>query len=139
MNEQLANKLLGLVQINSFTNNVEGVNSVGECIKELLNDIPLSWESFSAEGKNATNFGKMLFAKSQNWNDTKPKIFLCGHMDTVFNNHEGFNIRVEDDIVYGPGTMDMKGGLLVMIEVIRELYKRNKLENVALLFMPEEE
>lgn len=137
--DQLTQNFLNLVNVNSHTNNVAGVNQIGAMVKELLKDMPLDWQEFAPQGDDAARFGNMLYAKSQTWDSAKPGIILCGHLDTVFPTHEGFDIRVEGDIIYGPGTADMKGGLLVMIEAIKKLHSEGKLSNVGLLFIPEEE
>ena len=39
------------------------------------------------------------------------ELLLLGHMDTVFPHAEHWPFRLKDDRAYGPGTMDMKGGL----------------------------
>lgn len=49
------------------------------------------------------------------------ELLLLGHMDTVFPRAEHWPFRLEGDRAYGPGTMDMKGGLLVMYYALREV------------------
>ena len=49
------------------------------------------------------------------------KIMLMGHMDTVFPHYEAWKFRVEGERAYGPGVMDMKGGILVMYYALREV------------------
>lgn len=49
------------------------------------------------------------------------ELLLMGHMDTVFARAENWPFRVEGDRAYGPGCMDMKGGLLVMYYALREI------------------
>lgn len=50
-------------------------------------------------------------------------IFLCGHLDTVFPNgtypDNPFTIR--NGIAYGPGVLDMKGGVAMMLYIIKAL------------------
>lgn len=50
-------------------------------------------------------------------------IFLCGHLDTVFPSgtypDDPFIIR--DGIAYGPGVLDMKGGVAMMLYMIKAL------------------
>src|SRR5262249_7785082 len=48
-------------------------------------------------------------------------LLLLGHVDTVWprGTLEVMPWRVEDGRAYGPGTYDMKGGLVVMLEAIR--------------------
>lgn len=55
------------------------------------------------------------------YGEGKHKILLMGHMDTVFPQEEAWPMYIEGDRAYGPGTMDMKGGLLVMYFALREV------------------
>lgn len=48
-------------------------------------------------------------------------LLLLGHMDTVFACAEFWPFRLEGDKAFGPGAMDMKGGLLVMYFALREV------------------
>ena len=49
-------------------------------------------------------------------------IYLLGHMDTVFSpGHPFQRCRFEDDLLRGPGTGDMKGGLAVMVYALLAL------------------
>lgn len=51
----------------------------------------------------------------------KNELLLLGHMDTVFARGENWPFRVEGDKAFGPGAMDMKGGLLVMYFALKEV------------------
>ena len=54
---------------------------------------------------------------------SKPFIFLTGHMDTVF--HKGTvaqrSFKIEDGKAYGPGVLDMKGGVVIMLAALKIL------------------
>lgn len=52
-------------------------------------------------------------------------ILLTGHLDTVFPNgsYPENPFREEDGKVYGPGTCDMKGGVVMMLYVVKVLEK----------------
>lgn len=54
---------------------------------------------------------------------TKPFVALIGHMDTVF--HQGtvaeHPFRIEDGKAYGPGVLDMKGGIVIMLTALKVL------------------
>ena len=56
----------------------------------------------------------------------KPQILLCCHMDTVFppNHHFQKSVRLNDDMIQGPGVTDAKGGLLVMLKAL-EAFERS--------------
>lgn len=73
----------------------------------------------------------------------KPGIMISGHMDTV---HPVGVLkknpwRIEDGKAYGPGTQDMKGGNLAMLEAAGMLHKQGWTTPLPLtfLFTPDEE
>jgi glutamate carboxypeptidase len=53
----------------------------------------------------------------------KPAAFLCGHMDTVFQHGETEKrpFTIKDGIAYGPGVLDMKGGIVIAIYAAKAL------------------
>ena len=102
-----------MVAINSFTANPAGVDALGQLTAELF--APLG---FTAETVASTHseFGNHLVL-------TRPgqsgrKIGLVSHLDTVFPPDEeirnDFHWRVAGDRIYGPGTVDIKGGTVLI-------------------------
>lgn len=57
-------------------------------------------------------------------NRTGAPILLCGHLDTVFpqNAYPENPFKLENGIAYGPGTADMKGGIVMMLYIIKALH-----------------
>lgn len=54
----------------------------------------------------------------------KDQILLIGHYDTVFPKgsiKKGMDVKVEDGMLYGPGALDMKGGIMIMYFAIKAL------------------
>jgi glutamate carboxypeptidase len=105
-----------LVVQNSFTDNPEGGAIVGEMLASELRSIP---EIASVRLIPSEKFAPHLVATTD---DTKPDfIALVGHLDTVFppGTFEGF--RRDGSLLRGPGVLDMKGGLVVVIEALRAL------------------
>lgn len=132
MKPNLVQTLKKLVNENSHTHNKEGVNKVGRMFVDLLEEVDLEWQITPNHTK-----GDLFWGKSKNWDESKPVILLSGHLDTVFP--KNWDIHVEGDRFYGPGTMDMKAGDLVIVEVLKELENQGKLENIMVLFTPDEE
>lgn len=118
-----------LVRINSFTKNVPGVDAVGEKLCEALSDLPLEvsrvdgspWGAHYAFATKAAASG--------------PCTLLIGHHDTVFppGSFEGF--RADGTHAYGPGVLDMKGGLALIVCVLHCLYDAGVLEALPLRFV----
>lgn len=99
------------VGVNSFTANRAGVNRLGEMTAAVFADV-----GFTAEYVPSRNplFGNHVVL-------TRPgrsgrKIGLVAHLDTVFPPEDeienDFHWRIEGDRLYGPGTVDIKGGTL---------------------------
>lgn len=126
-------KLEEIVNINSYTKNKLGVDKVGDFMSTWLLELGFKQSVYARE-----SIGNHLHFTSQK-NDGI-KILLLGHNDTVFppNTFEGFS---EDSLwVYGPGVCDMKGGNIVALESLRNLYKKNKnIFNIDFLLVSDEE
>ncbi len=79
------------------------------------------------------------------WNGDAPgkPIMLLSHLDTVWpvGTLETMPWRREGDLVFGPGAVDMKGGIVVALEAIRGLVDRGEMPNrpIWALFNSEEE
>ncbi|HEY6877054.1 MAG TPA: M20/M25/M40 family metallo-hydrolase [Polyangiales bacterium] len=108
-----------LVNVNSHTANIAGVNHVAELIIDALRDLPLRLTVESAPS------GAHHLAFATEAAEREPAFLLIGHHDTVFppGTFEGF--RVDGDIARGPGVLDMKGGLAIIIDVLSRLDLRS--------------
>lgn len=75
--------------------------------------------------------------------DAPVQIVLTGHYDTVFPEDFHFQtpIRVDDDTINGPGTADMKAGLMVMLTALQTFERSESANNVgySILMSPDEE
>jgi glutamate carboxypeptidase len=70
-----------------------------------------------------------------------PPVMMLGHLDTVWplGTLDARPLRREGDALYGPGTFDMKGGLVVAVYALRALLARGPLPPVTVFFTPLEE
>jgi glutamate carboxypeptidase len=116
--------LRGLVEQNSFTGNVAGVNAVTAAVERELAALPLSVERIPSArfGDHLAFAGRAPGAPS----------FLIGHVDTVFppGTFEGY--RSDGTLAHGPGVLDMKGGLVVGIFALRALAAAGLLDLIPL-------
>ena len=82
----------------------------------------------------------LLFTKREN---AKRKILLGGHMDTVFEKASPFQkvTKADDGHLIGPGIIDMKGGLMVMLAALCAFEKSAAAKNLGwqVLITPDEE
>jgi len=123
-----------IININSFTKNKDGVDKVGQIMSTWLKEIGFEETNYKRE-----NIGNHQLFTSQRKENFK-NILLLGHNDTVFppNTFEGF--REDDEWIYGPGVCDMKGGNIVALESLRNVYKENKsISNIDFLLVSDEE
>lgn len=131
LNEQLpqAQELLKRsVNINSGTMNFAGVKSVGQLFQKELDEI-----GFTTHWQGGAEFDRAghLIAS---YGNKGPKILMIGHLDTVFAKDDSFQEyqTLADNKVAGPGITDMKGGDVIIIEVMRALKNLGILDDVSI-------
>lgn len=125
--------LYKLVIQNSKTDNKSGVDKVGEMLADRLGSF------MNVKRLKHTEFGDLFVFESKVIDDSKEKIILSAHSDTVHAPDFEFPIRKVDNKLYGPGINDMKASLFVIVEVLSELNKHNLLKNINFALVPDEE
>lgn len=102
-----------MVEINSFTTNTAGVDKLACFTAEAF--APLGFTDEHVPSAYA-DYGKHLVMTRPG--KLKRVIQLISHLDTVFPPEEeqrnDFHWRVAGDKIYGPGTMDIKGGTVMI-------------------------
>lgn len=118
-----------LVEVNSHTANVAGVERVGELLCKALDGLPLR-----IARENSADFASHL-CFSTLAAENQPALLLVGHHDTVFpaGSFEGF--RHADELALGPGVLDMKGGLALCCIALRCLHEARLLEHLPVRFV----
>ena len=127
MNEFLKEKFSGyleilknMVDINSFTENREGVNDCGLYTESVFNDLGFKSKRIQSI---ENDYGEHLILIKNGTGDNN--IACVSHLDTVFPPEEeksnDFKWRIINDRVYGPGTNDVKGGTLLILMVLQLL------------------
>ncbi len=122
-------ELSELILINSYTKNKPGVDRCGELIRLKLEALGFSTKVFERE-----HFGNHLWFTSPK--SKGKRMLLLGHIDTVFppGTFEGF--EEDEEWIYGPGVCDMKGGIMVMIEALRN---QKEIKNIDVFLVSDEE
>ncbi|MCB0322194.1 MAG: M20/M25/M40 family metallo-hydrolase [Bdellovibrionales bacterium] len=116
-----------IVRINTFTKHREGVNEVQSMLAEVLSDMDMDVERVLE-----TEVGDQIIGRSSA-PEEHSRILLMGHVDTVFPPDGGFTEFSRDsDCVFGPGVLDMKGGLVVVLLALRGLARLGRLESLPL-------
>ncbi len=128
--------LKDLVLIQSSTHNKPGVNRVCDAVVKAVEDLPFRLTRFENE-----NYGDTLIFSSHSAGDSG-NILLVGHLDTVFPEDTDFKFFREDEKnVYGPGVIDMKGGIVSIIYALKALNSCNMLSKIPIrvIFNTDEE
>lgn len=124
------------VNIDSGINCKNGAMKMGNICAAILGEI-----GFSVKRIQYEKYGDLIIAELGDM--TKPFVLLMGHMDTVFKEGEAqkrpFTIK-EDGKVYGPGALDMKGGLVVMLSALQAVHAAGgALPPIKVILNPNEE
>lgn len=116
-----------VVNINSGTMNFDGVRAVGEVFAGTFQE--LGFETWWEDGAAFERAGH-LFARRGTGG---PHILMVGHLDTVFEDDSPFQVftRVDPTTATGPGIIDMKGGDVVIVEVLHALAHAGVLDRIT--------
>ncbi len=109
-----------MVAINSFTANPIGVNKLGNLTNQAFAEL-----GFTGHAIQATNRAYGQHRVLTRPGSSRRQVALVSHLDTVFPQDEerrhNFAWRPEGDRIYGPGTIDIKGGTVVMYMMLAAL------------------
>lgn len=119
-----------LVNINSGTSNIAGVKKVGEIVRAQLNHMGFktTWVKEPASMHKAPT----LVAERRG---TKGKrLLLIGHLDTVFPADGKFQHHtLRANTMKGPGALDDKGGIVVILSALQALHKAHALDDTSII------
>ncbi len=128
-NEDAIALLERIVNINSGTMNLEGVQEVGRVLRAEFDDLGFAtrWISLPETDRGGHLFAEIKGGQGQT-------ILMIGHLDTVFEKDSPFQSWDRDgDIARGPGVEDMKGGDVVMLYAMRALQAAGVLEDMNII------
>jgi glutamate carboxypeptidase len=113
-----------MVNINSFTANITGINQLGDFTASIFKSLGFMSEAIPS---NNPKFGNHIFLTREG--SSNKSMAMISHLDTVFPLEEeiqnNFAWRVDGNRVYGPGTVDIKGGtvmILIVLETLRRYF-----------------
>ncbi|MFT5610218.1 MAG: glutamate carboxypeptidase [Arenicella sp.] len=130
------------VNINTGTANIKGLDYYRGLLKQELLDLGFTIEQHSSpaipvldcDGGQHVIADHLLATRK---GKSKNRILLNGHMDTVFSNDDEFQTLIieRDGRLKGPGVVDMKGGIVVMLNALRALKAANLLEPATMTIL----
>jgi glutamate carboxypeptidase len=127
-----------IVNMNSGTYNPPGVKAVADILEGEFRLLGFTTRQLPGD---ATKRGPHLIAERKGARGQR--VLLIGHMDTVFEPSSSFQKfdRARDDHTGGPGTSDMKGGLVVMLSALKAMNHAGALDgaNITVFITGDEE
>jgi glutamate carboxypeptidase len=121
-----------LVNQNSGTLNFAGVEKVGQMMREELEPLGFTvrWSPMAQVGRA----GHIIAEHPGPKNYKGTKMLLIGHLDTVFELSSPFQTYkgLSPGIAEGPGTNDMKGGDVIMVQALRAMKAAGVLKDAAI-------
>lgn len=124
-----------LVEAESPTYDKAAVNRVGAIVAREASKLGAAIEVVPM-----ADVGDQLIAR---WGSGPGGIFLIGHIDTVFpvGTLDMMPFYEKDDKTFGPGVLDMKGGIVIMLQAIVALQQTGKMPKrpITMLFNTDEE
>ena len=142
--------IIKLCNINSGTFNTAGLTKVKHAVLDEFNVLQGSsetvdlapFESIDSTG-NLANLPIGQAVRIRKRPGAKKRVFLCIHMDTVYDEHHPFQTckLIEDRFINGPGVADAKGGIVVMLYALRCLEASRLAEQIGweVIINPDEE
>ncbi len=134
------NRLTELVNMNSGSANIKGVLEIQKKIKPWFESLGFSVSLIdNPDGEKVS--APLLVAEMKG---EKPEtITFIMHADTVFEPSSAFQKAVikDEHFMYGPGVMDDKGGIVVILKAMEDYFSKSKTPKYTLriLVSPNEE
>ena len=123
-----ARLLAKMVDINSGTFNKTGVVEVGKLLEPEFHDLGFTTRWVPMD---AVNRAPSLVAERKG--DHGKRLILLGHIDTVFEPSSPFQkFERNGETAIGPGTGDMKGGVVVILSALKALRSIGGLDHAAI-------
>ncbi len=125
--------LQDIVNINTETRNVDGLAQARELLIPHFEALgmKLTRHKLAEQGREVLSFETP---------GARPQILLVGHLDTVFAKTNAFQrLSRQGDRLTGPGVIDMKGGVVLMLNVLGQLKQAGQLEQLRVVLNDDEE
>lgn len=136
--ELIASRIVDWARIESPSYDPVAVNQMMDAASSTMETLGATVERTLGSG----GYGDVVTARF-NWGST-PGILVLGHLDTVHlvgTLKESLSVRRDGDRLYGPGVMDMKGGMYLSAHALGHVLEEHGALSVPVTFMfiPDEE
>ena len=129
---EMVDLLRAFVEIESPSTDPQGVEAMAAAAGAALSPLGLDVETLPMKGA-----GPVLRAR---WPGERP-LMLLGHLDTVWplGTLRERAVRIEGDVFHGPGSYDMKAGIVVIVHALKLLAEEGRRPAVNVFLTPLEE
>lgn len=118
-----------IVNMNSGTMNHDGIRAVGSIVQEQFD--ALGFATRWIDMPDSVNRAGHLFAERIGTRGRR--VLLIGHLDTVFEPGDPFQtLTREGSTATGPGVVDMKGGIVAMVDALAALEAAGALDGATI-------
>lgn len=130
--QDMLDDLERVVNVHSGTFMPDGTTEVARLYRDML-------EQLGAEVKfrDSEKFGSHLIARIGP--SGGEKVFVVGHLDTVFEGEDNWPFSIDGDRAFGPGVTDMKSGALVFVWALRAMQELGVLNKQYVVFFNTDE
>ncbi len=114
--DEMLERLATLVNIDSGTGQIEGINVIMRYLREWIEQL-----GFSVTLHEHPTFGSNLVARRTGKGTAR--LLLVGHVDTVYGPGAATThpFTLQNGLAYGPGVIDMKSGVVMCLYSLRTL------------------
>ena len=133
---RLRTKLRELVEVESPSEDKEGVDRAGELVARWAEEVGGTLRRYRQK-----EFGDVLELRFGAANRKRGRVLLLGHLDTVWpmGTLKKMPWRERKGKLWGPGVLDMKAGVVMALEAVAALRELDAERPVTLLLVSEEE
>ncbi len=129
--KQMFSLLKDMVLVQSGSYNKSGIDKLVHLIADFFVDL-----AFPVREIPEQNLGNHLLVSTEGCVSKDRSILVTGHTDTVYPEDTSFNwFKEDDEKVYGPGVIDMKGGLVVGMFALKALHEFELSEVIPVKFL----
>lgn len=118
------------VNINSGTQNLEGIRKVGALFRAEFDAL-----GFTTTWVNQDEVKRAGHLVAERKGKGGPRVLLIGHLDTVFEADSPFQKfeRLDGNTARGPGIIDMKGGNVIIVTAMKALKAAGLLDSLHIV------
>ena len=130
----LEKELKEIIEIKSVSSNIEELNN---CLKYCVDFVQAkNKDKIFINKKEFNGISSILFSNCDTMNFD---VLSIGHIDVVPAKDELFAVKIEENKLYGRGSADMKSGVLIALDLLKDTIEKNIAIKYGVLVVSDEE